>query len=173
MKSLRGLVFISALAVSQVFTVHAFARDLAKLYTKADFKIASQKFTAYIADDDDRRGQGLMQIEKIPENTGMLFVFETERVQGFWMKNTLIPLSIGFFNEKGLLIDVQEMQTGSLMEMSPPSYRSRGPALFALEMNTGWFQRHGIKIGSQLIRVSKSTSQILNEKLPLPKSPRH
>ncbi|MGZ3721677.1 MAG: DUF192 domain-containing protein [Bdellovibrionales bacterium] len=150
------------------------ARDLNKLYSKADFKIGTQKFSAYVADDEERRAQGLMFIEKMPENTGMLFVFEDERVLGFWMKNTLIPLSIGFFDAKGVLIDIQEMKVAaSIMEVSPPSYKSNGAAAFALEMNTGWFAKHGIKTGSHLVRLTKSNSTLLNEKLPLPKSTRH
>jgi uncharacterized membrane protein (UPF0127 family) len=152
----------------------AFARDLDKLYAKSEFKIGTHKFSAYIADDESLRAQGLMFIEKIPDDGGMLFVFEDERPLGFWMKNTLIPLSIGFFDARGVLIDIQEMKVAaSIMEMSPPSYQSKGPALFALEMNTGWFARHAIKTGSHLVRLTKSNSRLLNQKLPLPKSARH
>jgi uncharacterized protein len=166
--------FLKLLALFLIFSQPLFARDLNKLYGKAEFKLAAQKFNAYIADDEDRRAQGLMFIEKLPENTGMLFVFEEERPLGFWMKNTLIPLAIGFFDANGVLIDIQEMKVASsIMEVNPPSYQSRGPALFALEMNTGWFAKHKIKNGSRLTRLSKLKSKLLDEKLPLPKSARH
>lgn len=150
------------------------ARNLDKLYKKADFKIGENKFTAYIADDEKGREDGLMFIKKIPDDTGMLFVFERERPLAFWMKNTLIPLAIGFFDHGGVLIDIQEMKVAnSIMELSPPSYPSKGPAAFALEMNAGWFSKHKIKTGSRLERLAKSPSKLLDENLPLQKSARH
>jgi uncharacterized membrane protein (UPF0127 family) len=162
------------LALLLLFSAPLFARDLNKLYPKAEFKVGKEKFSAFVADDEDRRSQGLMFIEKMPESTGMLFVFDSERPLGFWMKNTLIPLAIGFFDANGVLIDIQEMKVASsIMEVSPPSYQSEGPALFALEMNTGWFAKHKIKTGSRLVRLTKAPSKLLDEKLPLQKSARH
>lgn len=167
---IRSEVFLGICA-ALFFSQNTFARDLDKLFQKVQFKIGVEKFSAFIADSDEGRAQGLMFIEKMPDNAGMLFVFEEERPLGFWMKNTLIPLSIGFFDKKAVLTDVQEMKVaGSIMELSPPSYQSKGPALFALEMNAGWFLRHKIKPGARLVRLEKSASQALNEKLPLPKS---
>jgi uncharacterized membrane protein (UPF0127 family) len=164
----------ATVALTFIFSGGAFARDLDKLYGKSEFKIGTQKFSAYVADNEDRRAQGLMFIEKMPENSGMLFVFEEVRPLAFWMKNTLIPLAIGFFDANGVLIDIQEMKVASsIMEVDPPSYQSRGPALFALEMNTGWFAKHKIKNGSRLVRLTKLKSQLLDEKLPLPKSTGH
>jgi uncharacterized membrane protein (UPF0127 family) len=97
----------------------------------------------------------------------MIFVFEKEEPLGFWMKNTLIPLSIGFFNAKGELVDVQEMKVaGSLVAVDIPSYKSRRPALFALEMNRGWFEKHKIKKGVQLELRSQPASPALKKKLP-------
>lgn len=147
--------------------VEAWARDLDKLYEKATFRLGTAEFTAYIADDDTKRAQGLMFIEKIPENTGMLFVFEEERLQGFWMKNTLIPLNIGFFDARGKLVDAQEMKVAdSLMSKEIPSYQSRAPATFALEMNSKWFEKHKIKNGTRLELRSRVKSPLLKSKLP-------
>lgn len=147
-------------------TLTANARDLNKEYEKAKFRIGKKEFEAYIADNDDRRSQGLMFIKKLPTDTGMLFVFEQEQALGFWMKNTLIPLSIGFFDAKGKLVDVQEMKVAaSLLSVEVPSYQSRRPALFALEMMSGWFEKHKIKNGSRLELLSKPASKLLTEKL--------
>ena len=143
------------------------ARNLDKLYEKATFRLGKTEFTAYLADDEQRRQQGLMFIEKMKENTGMLFIFDEERQQSFWMKNTLIPLNIGFFDAKGVLIDVQEMKVAeSLVSKEIPSYASSGPALFALEMNSKWFEKHKIKPGARLELISPSKSKLLREKLP-------
>ena len=141
------------------------ARDLDKLFEKANFKLGATKFAAYIADDEQKRAQGLMYIEKLPENTGMLFVFEQEQPLHFWMKNTLIPLSIGFFSSKGKLVDQQEMKPGSVMSLDVPTYKSRLDGMFALEMSAGWFAKHKVKDGTQLELISKPKSALLKSKL--------
>jgi uncharacterized membrane protein (UPF0127 family) len=149
--------------MSSALGVHA--RNLDQLYEKAQFKLGAAKFTAYIADDEQKRAQGLMYIEKLPENTGMLFVFEQEQPLNFWMKNTLIPLSIGFFSGKGKLVDQQEMRPGSVMSLDVPTYKSRKDGLFALEMNADWFEEHKVKMGAQLELISKPKSALLRSKL--------
>ncbi len=152
--------------VSFAACTQAQTRDLDKLYEKAQFKIGKTTFTAYVADDDSRRSQGLMFIEKMDPNKGMLFIFEHEQPLGFWMKNTLIPLAIGFFDHQGVLVDIQEMKPGaSLMDAHPPTYQSRSPALYALEMNAGWFDKNGIKKGSRLELSSTAKSPLLKGKL--------
>jgi uncharacterized membrane protein (UPF0127 family) len=150
------------------------ARDLDKLYRKDSFAFDKKEFVAYVADTERLRADGLMFIEKLPENTGMLFVFENPQPLNFWMKNTLIPLSIGFIDEKGKLIDIQEMKVGkSLMDLDVPTYQSRGSAVFALEMSTGWYKKNSVKIGTELRLVKPSNSLLLNKQLPPAKSSGH
>jgi uncharacterized membrane protein (UPF0127 family) len=147
-------------------TAGAGARNLDSEFEKAAFKIGRKKISAYVADTDEKRARGLMFIEKLPEDTGMIFVFEHPRILSFWMKDTLIPLSIGFFDRKGVLIDVQKMTvTSTLMTTAVPSYASKGEALFALEMNSGWFAKHKIHAGAQLKLVSNVKSRLLNAKI--------
>ncbi len=142
------------------------ARDLNALYEKCDFELGTVKLKAFIADDDQRRSQGLMFIKELPLDTGMLFVFDNEQSLSFWMKNTLIPLSIGFFDAKGKLVDIQEMTVAeSVMSLHPPTYQSHKPAMFALEMSRGWFAKKGIRIGTQLKLVSATKSKMLSAKL--------
>jgi hypothetical protein len=148
------------------------ARDLDQLYEKVAFKLGGQSVQLYIADDDSRREQGLMYIEKLPENTGMLFVFEEERPLAFWMKNTLLPLAIGFFDHTGKLVDVQEMSVASsMMSTDIPTYSSRAPAQLALEMNREWFTRHKIKVGSRLELTGKAKSTLLTSLLSKKSAP--
>lgn len=79
----------------------------------------------------------------------MIFVFREERPRSFWMKNTFVPLAIGYFNEKKELIDVQEMAAAqSEMQTEFPNYVSKGPAKYALEVPKGWFQKHKIPMKS-------------------------
>ena len=73
---------------------------------------------------------------------GMLFVFDYPSPQGFWMKNTFIPLSIAFVAADGRIINVDEMQPHD-----ERTHMSRAPALYAIEMRKGWFAERGIKSG--------------------------
>jgi uncharacterized membrane protein (UPF0127 family) len=132
------------------------ARELDGKYKKSNFKIGTTPIHAYIADNDEKRAEGLMYISKLPEDTGMLFVFDQEEPLAFWMKNTLIPLSIGFFDRTGTLVDVQEMEPArSMVQVEVPTYRSKKPATFALEMNKGWFAKRKVAVGSKLSPVPR------------------
>lgn len=125
-----------------------------------------------IAESDEDRSVGLMFVKSMPENQGMLFVFEQERTLTFWMKNTLIPLSIGFFDKDLKLVDIQDMKTESPMVRELPQYPSRVPAQFALEMNLGWYKKHGVKPGAHLKILQAPPSPLLERftKTTRPKS---
>jgi uncharacterized membrane protein (UPF0127 family) len=110
-----------------------------------------KKITVEMAETDDQHERGLMFRKKLSSNEGMLFVFKDEMTRHFWMKNTLIDLSIGYFNAEKKLIDVQEMKAvTSVLQTDLPSYPSRLPAQFALEMPAGWFKKSKIAEGAIL-----------------------
>lgn len=102
------------------------------------------KLQVEIADSPAEQAEGLMNREKLGENRGMLFVFPSEEVRSFWMKNTLIPLSIAYMDSEGRIIDIQEMKA---LDDEPPHYVSAEPAKYALEVNKGFFDKHGVQIG--------------------------
>lgn len=114
--------------------------------------VGGQKVTAEIADDDASRERGLMHRTKLPENEGMLFVFDQPQPLSFWMKNTLIPLNIGYFDEDGKLLQTYEMVPAVMGEAHPMTYPCRAPAKYALEMNKGWFTKHHLQPGAVLKR---------------------
>ena len=95
------------------------------------------------------RAQGLMGRRHLGENEGMLFIFETEDYHSFWMKNTLIPLSIAFIDREGKVVRIVDMEPLSLESHPPPR-----PILYALEMKKGWFSTNGIRVGD-VLRFSK------------------
>ena len=95
------------------------------------------------------RAQGLMGRRHLGENEGMLFIFETEDYHSFWMKNTLIPLSIAFIDGEGKIVRIVDMEPLSLESHPPPR-----PILYALEMKKGWFSTNGIQVGD-VLRFSK------------------
>ncbi len=118
------------------------------MYHKEKIRIKSKTITVEIADDDEKRQHGLMFRKSLADNTGMLFVFDYQRSLAFWMKNTLIPLSIGYFDSEKKLIDAQEMAPLSVVEKEPKTYRSAGLAKYALEMPKGWFAKNKIEVGT-------------------------
>lgn len=97
---------------------------------------------AEVASSFSTRAQGLMFRRAMAPNHGMLFVFPLVEQQCMWMRNTLLPLSVAFLDEKGTILNVEDMQP-----QTENSHCSSGPARYALEMNQGWFAGKGIKPG--------------------------
>lgn len=116
---------------------------------KIFFKTTKTELKVQIAETNEQRSHGLMFRKELPDSQGMLFVSEDETYQSFWMKNTLIPLSIGFFDKNKKLLEVLDMQPalGPVSDSQLPSYRSRDRALYALEVPIGWFKRKNIHVG--------------------------
>mgnify|MGYP002850835509 CR=1 FL=1 len=102
-----------------------------------------------VADSDAERSQGMMYRKTWGNIDGMLFVFPQERKLSFWMKNTLLPISIGFFSAQKILVDIQDMQVLG-PEQKPKNYESRAPAKYALEVPKGWFEKNKVGLGSRL-----------------------
>jgi len=97
-----------------------------------------------IAQTDADRQRGLMGRPSMPTDQGMLFVFPQATRGGFWMRDTLIPLSIAFIQDDGTIVDIQNMQPLDETPHVPPR-----PYRFALEVNQGWFAANGVKPGDQ------------------------
>jgi uncharacterized membrane protein (UPF0127 family) len=100
---------------------------------------------AAVAASDADREQGLMYRTTLAPNEGMLFVFNETAVHCFWMKNTLIPLSIAFIRGDGTITDIDEMQAETTDNHCP-----RNNGVYALEMSKGWFASKGIKPGMKI-----------------------
>jgi uncharacterized membrane protein (UPF0127 family) len=100
---------------------------------------------AELAVTPTQQATGMMWRTEMRGNEGMLFVNADDQVRCFWMKNTLIPLSIAFLAADGTVINLTEMQA-----RSEASHCSSQPARFALEMRQGWFGKHGIAAGFKL-----------------------
>jgi len=100
---------------------------------------------AELASTPQQREIGLMFRTAMPANDGMLFAFEQPGQQCFWMRNTLIPLSVAFLGDDGSVVNIDEMKPQTL-----DSHCSAKPVRFVLEMNEGWFAKRGIKAGSRL-----------------------
>ena len=100
---------------------------------------------AEIAITPAQREQGLMFRKELKDGRGMLFVFERDEVLSFWMKNTIVPLSIAYISNDGRILEIYNMESGDLNPV-----RSSRSVRYALEVPQGWFERAGIGIGDRL-----------------------
>jgi uncharacterized protein len=100
-----------------------------------------------IADTDAEWQTGLMGRTTLEGDAGMLFVFDQEQTLSFWMKDTLIPLSIAYIDAEGRIVDIQDMQP---LDDIPPQYVSAEPARYALEVNQGFFEERSVTVGDMV-----------------------
>jgi uncharacterized membrane protein (UPF0127 family) len=141
--------------------VLALAAELATALTPAQpelpkiaLTIRDIRIDAEVADDTDEKTIGLMGRKELPEGRGMLFVFSRPQPMGFWMKDTLIPLSIAYINEAGMIREIHDMQP--LDENSVGSVFQ--DLVYALEVPQGWFSKNGILAGDKVHGLPKPST---------------
>ena len=109
-----------------------------------DIRINQWNLTVEIADTQKSQEKGLMNRKSLDEDRGMLFVYDRDSRKSFWMKNTLIPLSIAYIAADGTIREIYDMEP-----LSTRIVDSRYSVRYALEVNQGAFDRHGIKPGDK------------------------
>jgi hypothetical protein len=124
-----------------------------------ELRIREARLEVELAVTPESRARGLMYRERLPEQQGMLFVFEDSRPRSFWMKDTLIPLSIAYMREDWVILEIYEMEPESL-EPVP----SINPARYALEVNRGFFEKHGIEPGAKVYPSEELLNAIPSER---------
>lgn len=110
-----------------------------------DGQSVKAKLTVDIAETPDAQATGLMNVSELPRSQGMIFLFERPTNGSFYMKNTLIPLDIAFWDESMKIIDIKQMQP---CEADPcPTYAASGRYVGALEVNLGVLQANNVAAG--------------------------
>jgi hypothetical protein len=122
-----------------------FAQEAQMNLPRVQLKAGMHVIDAQVAATTEQRMTGLMYRKEMPQHEGMLFVFDYPMQQCFWMKNTLLPLSVAFIHDDGTIANIEEMQPQTL-----DSHCSAKPVRYVLEMNKGWFAKRGIKAGAKL-----------------------
>ena len=121
-----------------------FARSSLTIQTKA----GPVSLSVEVADDEQKREYGLMNRKALPAKAGMLFVFNppaNARQVGFWMDDTLIPLSVAFVEPNMAIESIQDMQPLTRdVHYAPRDYA------YAVEANQGWFASHGVGVGDAI-----------------------
>lgn len=115
--------------------------------------LGSGTLDAEVAVNKSQRALGLMNRSSIPESHGMLFAYPVPTYFCMWMKNTKVPLSVAFIDSQGQVINIEDM--------APQTENTHCPqrnATYALEANRGWFARHGVVPGTQVIGLEKVLS---------------
>ena len=100
------------------------------------------EITVEIARTEEEKAQGLMYRKKLPDGEGMIFIYDRDQQMSFWMKNTVIPLSIAFIASDGRIIEIKDMRPLDLSAV-----QSSRSVRYALETPQGWFDRAGVKPG--------------------------
>lgn len=111
---------------------------------KTWLEVAEYRVQVEVALTPQERAQGLMDREQLAEDAGMLFVFQQAQQQCFWMRNTLVPLTIAFLADDGTITQLVDMKPLSL-----DSHCSEHPVRLALEVNQGWFAARGLDVGDR------------------------
>jgi uncharacterized membrane protein (UPF0127 family) len=99
-----------------------------------------------IASTEPQREQGLMYRQSLDPDGGMVFIYDQQSDEGYWMHNTYVPLSIAWIDQNGTIVDLQDMQP-----LTDTVHMPAAPYWYALEVNQGWFAQHGVGIGQQVV----------------------
>ncbi len=123
----------------------AFAQDAPTEFRVIPLTAGIHVIRAEVAMRPDEREKGLMFRKTLGPNQGMVFLFDQPAAQCMWMRNTLIPLSVAFIGDNGKVLNVEDMAP-----QTEDNHCAASPARYALEMNKGWFTKHGIAAGARI-----------------------
>lgn len=112
-------------------------------------EVGGKRYFVQIADDDQERAQGLMFVDSMPHDEGMLFIFRTMQPRAFWMRNTRIPLDILYLDDE-LRIVAWSLDTPPCRTRNCPNYPSGRPAQYVLEVNAGEIEALDVDIGDRM-----------------------
>jgi len=98
------------------------------------------------AGTDLEKSRGLMGVEKLPADTGMIFMYEADQVMRFWMKDTPLDLDIAFVKANGVIAEIRTMKAEDLTEVASQSSQIR----FCIEMSAGWYAASQVKAGDTI-----------------------
>jgi len=144
-------VLLSLFLFAQPVSWGSTQNKLVKMSTST-IKFDRFKLNVWIADTNQKRAQGMMFKTQWPSNIqGMLFIFDKQNRRSFWMKNTFLPLSLGFFNSEGELVEIASLNPPkSLAQVKVDRVLSRKPAKYVLELPKGWFEKQKVQLGAKL-----------------------
>lgn len=164
--------FITPTAAILIITLYISINPSAKKSqaqcSREDFAICYAKFgeeylQMKVAYSDPVKAQGLMGVTELDKNNGMIFIYDYPQVLSFWMKDTLLPLSIAFLDANGFIVSIHEMTPEpNVTDDKLRIYDSSAPAQYAIEADKGWFEQQGVKEGDKIdlpVNLTDPTAQ--------------
>ncbi len=145
MKFVNRSVMIAGAIMAMAITVQAATLPLIRL------TLGSASLDVEVASNKAQRSLGLMNRLSMPESRGMLFVYPAPAYFCMWMKNTKVPLSVAFIDAQGQVINIEDMAP-----QTETNHCTQRNATYALEANRGWFAKHGVVAGSQVVGLEKA-----------------
>jgi uncharacterized membrane protein (UPF0127 family) len=155
MKGMRGWIwtafFALLMSVANCAAKPSKSPDIIKNFKTRELVIERSgalpvRLNVELALSEEEQSQGLMYRESLSDGRGMLFVFDRDKLASFWMKNTVIPLSIAYINSDGSILEIHDMRPEDLSLI-----RSSRSVRYALEVPQGWFDRAGIGPGDRVL----------------------
>ena len=149
---LRGIMILVRAGFSAVFisiAVPGWAQQ--PQLPLLELSAGMHRIEAEVAATPESRQTGMMLRTSMPSHRGMLFVFTDSAKHCMWMRNTLVPLSVAFLDEKCRILNVEEMQP-----KTEDNHCAAKPARYALEMNLGWFRSRGLGAGFAIGGIDKA-----------------
>lgn len=140
----RGTLALLAAAATAAASAQG-ATGVPQQLATTTLRAGMYNIVAQVARTPSEREKGLMFRTQMAAHEGMLFVFEEPQPQCFWMRNTLLPLSIAFIADDGTIVNVEEMAP-----QTEATHCSAKPVRYALEMNKAWFSKRGLAAGTKL-----------------------
>ena len=111
----------------------------------ATIRVGDTPLVVEVAREESERQMGMMFRRSLGPDEAMLFVFERDANLAFWMRNTYVDLDLAYVAADGTIVQVERMKT-----LVPDGVYSREPARFVLEAPAGWFERHGVAVGTKI-----------------------
>ncbi|WP_287373579.1 DUF192 domain-containing protein [Prosthecochloris sp.] len=126
--------------------ISSYSQEIDKI--KSLITIQGHNITAEISDTEKTREKGLMWRNQLGKNEGMLFIYNDSATRCFWMKNTFIALDMAFIDSNKV---IRTIHTAKTVNDSTTFYSSYVPVKYVLEVNSGWFEEHGISLGDTVL----------------------
>ncbi|GAB2552681.1 DUF192 domain-containing protein [Rhodanobacter koreensis] len=140
---------MKSMLVPMLFLLAGCTNSVSASHASLAVELHGQHFSVELATNDASREHGLMMRTTLPADHGMLFVFPDTAPRGFWMKSTLIPLDILYFDADRRLVSMQ-LNTAPCKADPCPIYPSSGPARYVLELSAGTAARIGARVADEL-----------------------
>lgn len=145
-KNIFKKIIVTLILTITIFFNNVYSQN--KKEIKSTVTINGFRIFIEISDSKETRKQGLMWRNQLDKNAGMLFIYQDSAVRYFWMKNTFVTLDMAFIDSNMV---IKTIHTAKAVNDSTTFYSSYVPVKYVLEVNSGWFEEHGIHPGDKVI----------------------